>query len=123
MEGLVARRVYGICFPSTTWATGTARMAEEVAGAIDDAADGAMMHRILLGSVRGRRLPQGASRTPQQWRSHSGASTPEPEAGAQRGNFARWDLCGGPLARAVPTVINSPPSSTLYELSGSWPQT
>ena len=31
--------------------------------------------------------------------------TPESEAGAQCGNSARWDLCGGPLARAVPTAI------------------
>ncbi len=29
---------------------------------------------------------------------------PEPEAGAQCGNPARWDLCGGPPARAVPTA-------------------
>jgi hypothetical protein len=35
------------------------------------------------------------------------ASTPEPEAGAQCGNPARWDLCGGPSARAVPTAILS----------------
>ena len=27
-----------------------------------------------------------------------------PEAGAQCGNPARWDLCGGPPARAVPTA-------------------
>jgi len=27
-----------------------------------------------------------------------------PEAGAQCGNSARWDLCGGPPARAVPTA-------------------
>ena len=27
-----------------------------------------------------------------------------PEAGAQCGNSARWDLCGGPSARAVPTA-------------------
>src|SRR6478736_6122586 len=32
------------------------------------------------------------------------ASTPEPEAGAQCGNPARWDLCGGPPVRAVPTA-------------------
>jgi hypothetical protein len=29
-----------------------------------------------------------------------------PEAGAQCGNPARWDLCGGPSARAVPTAIS-----------------
>jgi hypothetical protein len=28
----------------------------------------------------------------------------EPEAGAQCGNAARWDLRGGPPARAVPTA-------------------
>src|SRR6478672_2272426 len=33
------------------------------------------------------------------------ASTPKPEAGAQCGNPARWDLCGGPPVRAVPTAI------------------
>jgi hypothetical protein len=33
------------------------------------------------------------------------ASTPSPEAGAQCGNAARWDLYGGPPERAVPTVI------------------
>src|SRR5260370_2269762 len=27
-----------------------------------------------------------------------------PEVGAQCGNPARWDLCGGPPARAVPTA-------------------
>jgi len=32
------------------------------------------------------------------------ASTPEPEAGAQCVRSARWDLCGGPPARAVPTA-------------------
>ena len=31
-------------------------------------------------------------------------STPAPEAGAQCGNSARWDLRGGPPARAVPTA-------------------
>src|SRR6478609_7083964 len=34
------------------------------------------------------------------------ASTPEPEAGAQCGNPARWDLCGGPPVRAVPTATH-----------------
>jgi transposase InsO family protein len=33
------------------------------------------------------------------------ASTFVPEAGAQCGSSARWDLCGGPPARAVPTAI------------------
>ena len=32
------------------------------------------------------------------------ASPPAPEAGAQCGSSARWDLCGGPPARAVPTA-------------------
>ncbi len=31
--------------------------------------------------------------------------TVAPEAGAQCGNSARWDLSGGPPARAVPTGI------------------
>ena len=33
------------------------------------------------------------------------ASTPAPKAGAQCGSPARWDLRGGPPARAVPTAI------------------
>ena len=35
------------------------------------------------------------------------ALTPTPEVGAQCGNPARWDLCGGPPARAVPTATGS----------------
>ena len=35
------------------------------------------------------------------------ASTPAPKAGAQCGSPARWDLRGGPPARAVPTAIAS----------------
>ncbi len=31
----------------------------------------------------------------------------EPEAGAQCGNAARWDLRGGPPARAVPTATRT----------------
>ncbi|MGD0287932.1 MAG: hypothetical protein ABSC31_16425, partial [Acidimicrobiales bacterium] len=31
----------------------------------------------------------------------------EPEAGAQCGNAARWDLRGGPPARAVPTATGA----------------
>ena len=30
-----------------------------------------------------------------------------PEAGAQCGNSARWDLCGGPPTRAVPTATRT----------------
>ena len=33
------------------------------------------------------------------------ASTPTPKAGAQCVRRARWDLCGGPPARAVPTAM------------------
>jgi RNA-directed DNA polymerase len=33
------------------------------------------------------------------------ASTFVPKAGAQCASSARWDLCGGPPARAVPTAI------------------
>jgi len=32
---------------------------------------------------------------------------PGSEAGAQCGNTARWDLCGGPPARAVPTATGA----------------
>jgi hypothetical protein len=40
----------------------------------------------------------------------------EPEAGAQCGNSARWDLCGGPPARAVPTATGRFYKSMLYPL-------
>ena len=40
----------------------------------------------------------------------------EPEAGAQCGNSARWDLCGGPPARAVPTATGAFYRSALYPL-------
>jgi RNA-directed DNA polymerase len=39
-----------------------------------------------------------------------------PKAGAQCGNSARWDLCGGPLARAVPTATGVFYRSALYPL-------
>ena len=35
---------------------------------------------------------------------------PGPKAGAQCGSPARWDLCGGPPARAVPTAIRRVPT-------------
>ena len=35
---------------------------------------------------------------------------PEPKAGAQCVSRARWDLCGGPPARAVPTAIRRVPT-------------
>ena len=47
----------------------------------------------------GFRLPASCIPTPRR------ASTFAPEAGAQCGSSARWDLCGGPPARAVPTAI------------------
>ena len=47
-----------------------------------------------------RWLPQPASCTHIQ----RCASTFAPKAGAQCGSSARWDLCGGPPARAVPTA-------------------
>src|SRR5205807_255423 len=36
--------------------------------------------------------------------------TPAPEAGAQCGSPARWDLCGGPPVRAVPTATTHGPA-------------
>jgi hypothetical protein len=39
-----------------------------------------------------------------------------PEAGAQCGNSARWDLCGGPPERAVPTATGVFYRSELYFL-------
>src|SRR6478752_1872091 len=45
------------------------------------------------------------------------ASTPKPEAGAQCGNPARWDLCGGPPVRAVPTaILESLPGKAVPEM-------
>lgn len=40
-----------------------------------------------------------------------------PEAGAQCGNSARWDLCGEPPARAVPTAIGAFYRSELCSLA------
>jgi group II intron reverse transcriptase/maturase len=42
------------------------------------------------------------------------ASTPAPKAGAQCGSSARWDLRGGPPARAVPTAIVRECHRTAY---------
>ena len=42
---------------------------------------------------------------------------PGSEAGAQCGNTARWDLCGGPPARAVPTATGAFYRSELYSLA------
>ena len=39
-----------------------------------------------------------------------------PEAGAQCGNSARWDLCGGPPARAVPTATGRFYRSRMFQL-------
>ena len=39
-----------------------------------------------------------------------------PKAGAQCGNSARWDLRGGPPARAVPTATGEFYRSALYPL-------
>ena len=41
----------------------------------------------------------------------------EPEAGAQCGNAARWDLRGGPPARAVPTATGAFYRSELYAIA------
>ncbi|HET6212085.1 MAG TPA: hypothetical protein VFE14_04330 [Micromonosporaceae bacterium] len=46
---------------------------------------------------------------------------PEPKTGAQCGNPARWDLCGGPPVRAVPTatILTGGVGHTLHrDLSG-----
>ena len=37
-----------------------------------------------------------------------------PEAGAQCGNRARWDLCGGPPASAVPTATRTGNASIKF---------
>ena len=57
--------------------------------------------------------------------SRSCASTFAPKAGAQCVSSARWDLCGGPPARAVPTAINveaegSSPFTSTTGLSGRY---
>ena len=41
-----------------------------------------------------------------------------PKAGAQCGKSARWDLCGRPPARAVPTATGHVYRSALYPLLG-----
>jgi hypothetical protein len=41
-----------------------------------------------------------------------------PKAGAQCGKSARWDLRGGPPARAVPTATGAFQRSALYPLLG-----
>jgi hypothetical protein len=45
------------------------------------------------------------------------ASTLAPEAGAQCGSPARWDLCGGPPESAVPTATGAFYRSELYSLA------
>ena len=48
--------------------------------------------------------------------------TPEPKGGAQCVKRARWDLCGGPLATAVPTAIApGPDRQTIEQLLEQWP--
>ena len=37
-----------------------------------------------------------------------------PEAGARCGNPARWDLCGGPPARVVPTATRTGNAATRF---------
>jgi hypothetical protein len=46
-----------------------------------------------------------------------------PKVGAQCGNSARWDLRGGPPAKAVPTAtIHCPPGAVAGSAEdGSWP--
>ena len=39
-----------------------------------------------------------------------------PKAGAQCGKSARWDLCGGPPARAVPTATGAFYRTELHDL-------
>ena len=53
------------------------------------------------------------------------ALTPEPKAGAQCGSSARWDLCGGPPARAVPTatigITRDAEHLVVITRDGAWP--
>ena len=58
-----------------------------------------------LGADEPPRRPMAAACPHRASLSRACASTPGPEAGAQCGSSARWDLCGGPPARAVPTAI------------------
>jgi hypothetical protein len=72
-------------------------------------------HRLTwqrMYSLQARWLPPAVSCIPIRTR----ASSLVPEAGAQCGSSARWDLCGGPPARAVPTAITTlqVASSTYY---------
>ena len=59
--------------------------------------------------LRDGSLPPG-SRIP----GRTSGSTPGPKAGAQCGSSARWDLRGGPPARAVPTANDSPNSARYW---------
>ena len=59
-----------------------------------------------LGPDEPARCPMVASCPHRASLARACASTPEPKAGAQCGSSARWDLCGGPPARAVPTAIS-----------------
>ena len=47
------------------------------------------------------------------------ASTPPPKAGAQCVSSARWDLCGGPPERAVPTAKGPPRPGRLRGSTGA----
>ena len=70
------------------------------------------MNRLATG---GCRLPASCIPSP------ACASTPVPEAGAQCGSSARWDLCGGPPARAVPTGIGGLQGLLLRVPAGAFP--
>ena len=61
-------------------------------------------HRTDLGADAPPRRSMAPDRPHPASLARARASTPAPKAGAQCGSRARWDLCGGPPARAVPTA-------------------
>src|SRR5262249_41027402 len=58
-------------------------------------ANGPDRHSVAAARPRNASLPRGA------------LCRHTPKVGAQYGNPARWDLCGGPPARAVPTATRT----------------
>src|SRR5204862_3506413 len=64
-------------------------------------------HPTQLGSDEPDRDPVAPTRPSHAPLSNGTLRRQTPEAGAQCGNSARWDLCGGPPVRAVPTAIGA----------------
>ena len=88
-------------------------------------------HTLSRRSQKGRITWERTRRLADRWLPHPPgtpssrprrALTPEPKGGAQCVRRARWDLCGGPLATAVPTAIApGPDGQTIEALLEQWP--